>query len=186
MFIWKCNNANMFSVRGMFKVRVGLGDRKYCLVSIKVIEVYGKSPQFTNLFPLLIFTPTPSEVWMINNLHASVQVQECTMVLTTIFLLQCRFNGDDLLPCNDSLSLPVIKVFLWLLCIIAMCHQLLCLLMGNVIIQVHKVLYILMFSYILMYTEGAAHKIASTCLCQKVFRGIRVFADVMLHDFRFA
>ncbi len=37
-----------------------------------------------------------------------------------------------------------------------------------------------------MYTEGAVHKIAS-CLCQKVFRGIRVFADVaMLHDFRFA
>ncbi len=35
-----------FSVRGRF--RVGLGDRKYCLVSnIKVIEVYGKSPQFT-------------------------------------------------------------------------------------------------------------------------------------------
>ncbi len=25
----------------------GLGDRTYCLVSIKVIEVYGKSPQFT-------------------------------------------------------------------------------------------------------------------------------------------
>ncbi len=35
--IWKCNNANRFSVRGRFRVRVGLGDRKYCLVSIKVI-----------------------------------------------------------------------------------------------------------------------------------------------------
>ncbi len=26
---------------------LGLGDRTYCLVSIKEIEVYGKSPQFT-------------------------------------------------------------------------------------------------------------------------------------------
>ncbi len=47
MFIWKCNSANRFSVRGRFRVRVGLGDRKYRLVNIKVIEVYGKSPQFT-------------------------------------------------------------------------------------------------------------------------------------------
>jgi len=60
--------------------------------------------------------------------------------------------------------------------------------MGNVLILVHKVLYIPMFSYILMYTVGAIFfKIASTCLCQKVLRGIRVFADAeMLHDFRFA
>ncbi len=42
MFIRKCNNANRFSVRGRFRIRVGLGDSKYCLVSIKVVEVYGK------------------------------------------------------------------------------------------------------------------------------------------------
>lgn len=138
-----------------------------------------------NIFPLLIFIPTPSEVWMINNLHASIQAHECTMVLTLFALLQC--NGEDLLPCNDSLSRQLLKCFCDCYVIIAMCHQLLCLLVGNVVIRVHTVLYILMFSYILMYTEGAVHKIASTCLCQKVFRGIRVFADVaMLHYFRFA
>ncbi len=40
MFIWKCNNANRFSVRGL-----GLGDRKYRLVSLKAIEVYPHNSQ---------------------------------------------------------------------------------------------------------------------------------------------
>ncbi len=39
--------ANRSSVRGRFGIMVGLGDRKYNLVSVKLIEVYGKSPQFT-------------------------------------------------------------------------------------------------------------------------------------------
>ncbi len=50
MFILKFNNANWFYVRDRFRVKVRLGDRKHCLVSInriKVIEVYGTSPQFT-------------------------------------------------------------------------------------------------------------------------------------------
>lgn len=109
------------------------------------------------------------------------------MVFTLFALLQRRFSREDLLPCNDSLSCQLLKCFCDCYVIIAMCHQLLCLLMGNVIIQVHKLLYILMFSYTLMYTVGAVHEIASTCLCQKVFRGIRVFADVvMLDELRFA
>ncbi len=44
MFIWKCKNANRFSVRGRFRVMVGLGDRKYCLVSIKVMRSLWKVP----------------------------------------------------------------------------------------------------------------------------------------------
>jgi len=35
------------SVRGRVRVRVDLGESKYHLVSIKVIEVYGKSSQST-------------------------------------------------------------------------------------------------------------------------------------------
>lgn len=51
-----------------------------------------------------------------------------------------------------------------------MCHWLLCVLMGNVVIQVHTVLYIVMFSYVLIYTVNTARKIASTCPCQMVSR----------------
>jgi len=36
----------MFSVKCRFRGRVGLRDRKYSLVSIKVIDFYEKSPQF--------------------------------------------------------------------------------------------------------------------------------------------
>ncbi len=43
----ECNNANRFPVRGRFRVRVRLGDKTYNLVSKKIIEVYGMSPQFT-------------------------------------------------------------------------------------------------------------------------------------------
>ncbi len=43
MLLWKCNNANGFSVW----VGLGLGDRTHWLVNIQVIEVYRKSPQFT-------------------------------------------------------------------------------------------------------------------------------------------
>lgn len=53
----------------------------------------------------------------------------------------------------------------------AMCHWLLCVLMGNV---VHTVLYIVMFSYVLIYIVGTARKIASTCPCQIVSRHPRL------------
>lgn len=44
-FLWKSNNANKFSLSCRFRVRVGLGNRAYCLV--RIIEVYWKFPQFT-------------------------------------------------------------------------------------------------------------------------------------------
>ncbi len=44
----KCLSESVTIQTGFLKrIGLGLGDRKYHLVSIKVIEVYGKAPQFT-------------------------------------------------------------------------------------------------------------------------------------------
>lgn len=46
VFIWRCNNANRFFVRGRF--RVGLRDKKlFGQYKSNTVRVYGKSPQFT-------------------------------------------------------------------------------------------------------------------------------------------
>ncbi len=50
-----CNNANMFSVKGRFRVRVGLGDRNYHLVSIKVRESLWKVPTYIYIYIYIYF-----------------------------------------------------------------------------------------------------------------------------------
>ncbi len=73
MFIWKCNNANMFYVRARFRVWLGLGNKTYCLVIIKVIEVYEKSPQFTET-NVCVCVCEQWDRWRVSNVNSDYSV----------------------------------------------------------------------------------------------------------------
>ncbi len=66
-------------------VRVGLRDIKYCLVSIKVIEVYGKSSQFKE-----------------TNVSLCVCVCVCVCVCACVRACVCVCEGVTVVPGTDA------------------------------------------------------------------------------------
>ncbi len=85
-----------FSVRGRFRCSIGLGDEKYHLVSIKVIEVYGKSPQFTE-------TNVCVCVCVCVCVRVCVCVCACVCACVRACVRACVFNGGcNLLFCSMS------------------------------------------------------------------------------------